>query len=321
MRSFTVALSDSPASQPKELEYFNSVGMKILILGGSGMLGHKIWQTFAPQFDAYTTFRGAVGEYRSFGIFDESRAIGEVSAEDFDSVARAFGAVQPDVVVNCIGIVKQDRSAKDPTASLSVNSLFPHRLVELCRPLGARLIHLSTDCVFSGRKGNYSENDVPDAEDLYGRTKLTGEVVDEGCLTIRTSMIGRELKGSHGLLEWFLSQRDGRVRGFKRAIFSGFTTQALAEVIGKIIVEQPELNGVWHVAAEPISKFDLLTLVKQTYGLAIEIEPDETFTCDRSLDGSRFRETTDIQAPSWLEMIEAMRDDPTRYKEIRRTNA
>ena len=285
------------------------------------MLGHKIWQTFAPQFDVYATLRGAVREYRSFGIFDESRAIGEVSAEDFDSVARAFGAVQPDVVVNCIGIVKQDPSAKDPTACIAVNSLFPHSLVELCRPLGARLIHLSTDCVFSGRKGNYSENDVPDAEDLYGRTKLTGEVAGEGCLTIRTSMIGRELKGSHGLLEWFLSQRDGRVSGFKRAIFSGFTTQALAEVIGKIIVDQPQLSGIWHVAAEPISKFDLLRLVKQTYGLAIEIDPDETFVCDRSLDGSRFRAITGFQPPSWPEMIQRLHDDRTPYDEIRRMNA
>lgn len=285
------------------------------------MLGHKAWQTFAPRFETYATFRGNAEEYRSFGVFDESRAVGEVAAENFDSVARAFGAVQPNVVVNCIGIVKQDASAKDPIASIAVNSLFPHRLAELCATRRTRLIHLSTDCVFSGRKGNYSEDDLPDAVDLYGRTKLIGEVANEGCLTIRTSMIGRELKGAHGLLEWFLTQRNGRVRGFKRAIFSGFTTQALAEVIGKIIVEQPELSGIWHVAAEPISKFDLLTLVKQTYGLAIEIEPDETFICDRSLDGSRFRETTGIQVPSWTEMIKAMRDDPTRYEEIRRTNA
>lgn len=285
------------------------------------MLGHKAWQTFAPRFETYATFRGNAEEYRSFGIFDESRAVGGVAAENFDSVARAFGVVQPNVVVNCIGIVKQDASAKDPIASIAVNSLFPHRLAELCATRRARLIHLSTDCVFSGRKGNYSEDDLPDAVDLYGRTKLIGEVADERCLTIRTSMIGRELKGTHGLLEWFFAQRDGRVRGFKRAMFSGFTTQALAEVIGKIIVEQPELSGVWHVAAEAISKFDLLTLVKQTYGLAIEIEPDETFICDRSLDGSRFLETTGIQVPSWPEMIKAMRDDPTRYEEIRRTNA
>lgn len=295
--------------------------MRVLILGGSGMLGHKLYQTCAPRFDTYATFRAAASEYKRFGIFDESRMIGEVSAEDIDSVERAFAATKPDVVVNCIGIVKQDPSAKDPIASSAVNSLFPHRLVELCRRSGARLIHLSTDCVFSGRKGNYSENDVPDAEDLYGRTKLIGEIADAGCLTIRTSMIGRELKGSHGLLEWFLSQCDGRVSGFKRAIFSGFTTQALAEVIGKIIVEQSELSGIWHVAAEPISKFDLLRLVKQTYGLAIEIDPDETFACDRSLDSSRFRAITGFQPPAWPEMIQRLHDDRTAYDEIRRMNA
>src|SRR5215468_2937943 len=199
--------------------------MKVLVLGGSGMLGHKLWQTFGPHFDTYVTFRGVPEEYRRYRIFDQAKSISNISAEDIDSVARVFGTVQPDVVVNCIGIVKQDTAAKDPIASITVNSLLPHHLARLCHQHSARLIHLGTDCVFSGRKGDYSEADIPDAGDLYGRTKLLGEVAGENCLTIRTSMIGRELKGSHGLLEWFLSQTD-RVRGFKRAIFSGFTTQA-----------------------------------------------------------------------------------------------
>ncbi len=291
--------------------------MKVLVLGGSGMLGHKLWQTFAPRFETYVTFREATEVYLRYRIFDESRCVGKVAADDLDSVARAIAKVQPNVVVNCIGIVKQDASAKDPIAGITVNSLFPHRLHKLVQSSGARLIHLSTDCVFSGRKGNYSESDTPDAEDLYGRTKLLGEVVAENCLTIRTSMIGRELKGSHGLLEWFLSQTE-RVRGFKRAIFSGFTTPALAEVIAKIMTDQPSLSGVWHVATEPISKFDLLTLVKQTYGLTTEIEPDDTFACDRSLNATRFRETTGIQPPSWTEMIEELGSDPTPYEEIRK---
>ena len=168
--------------------------------------------------------------------------------------------------------------------------------------MNTRLIHISTDCVFSGRKGNYSEDDLPDPPDLYGRSKLLGEVEGKNCLTIRTSMIGRELKGTHGLLEWLLSQRDAQVRGFKRAIFSGFTTQALADTIEEIVSEHRGLNGVWHVAAEPITKFDLLTLVKQTYGLAVEIEPDEAFVCDRSLNGSRFNSATGFRSPSWPEL-------------------
>ena len=245
--------------------------------------------------------------------------LGGITAERLDTVERAFGLVNPDVIVNCIGIVKQDPAARDPLKSIAVNALFPHELAQLCRETGARLIQLSTDCVFSGRKGNYREPDIPDAEDLYGRTKLLGELESEGCLTIRTSMIGRELKGSHGLLEWFLSQRE-RVRGFTHAVFSGFTTLALAEAIADVIVDHPDVDGVWHLASEAISKFDLLKLIKQTYGLAIEIEPAESFVCDRSLNGSRFRDATGFRAPSWPEMIERMYADPTPYDKIRRLN-
>jgi dTDP-4-dehydrorhamnose reductase len=289
-----------------------------MLLGGSGMLGHKLWQTLGQEFNIYVTFRGLATTYDGNEPFDRSQALSDVAADNFGSVARAVEQAQPNVVINCIGIVKQDVAAKDPVTSITVNSLFPHRLAQLCRSSEARLIHLSTDCVFSGRRGNYSEQDIPDPIDLYGRSKLLGEVTGEGCLTIRTSMIGRELKGTHGLIEWFLSQRGGRVRGFKNAIFSGFTTQALADVITKIILAHSGLSGLWHVAADPISKFDLLTLVKQTYGLNIEIEPDEDFLCDRSLDGSRFREETGIRAPSWPEMIEQLRSDPTPYETIRK---
>ncbi|HEV2707703.1 MAG TPA: SDR family oxidoreductase [Pyrinomonadaceae bacterium] len=295
--------------------------MKVLILGGSGMLGHKLWQTFAERFDAYATFRQRPPDYDAYQLFDPARSLWPVSAEDFDSVTRAVARVRPAAVVNCIGIVKQDAAAKDPLRSISVNSLFPHRLAELCRAAGARLIHVSTDCVFSGRRGGYAERDAPDAEDLYGRTKLLGEVDAPGCLTVRTSMIGRELRGAHGLVEWFLSQEGARVRGFKRAVFSGFTTRALAELLASVIAEHADLCGVINVAAKPITKFDLLSLVKEIYGLHIEIEPDETFVCDRSLDASRFRQETGLDAPSWPRMIEQMHEDSTPYEELRRVHA
>jgi dTDP-4-dehydrorhamnose reductase len=292
--------------------------MRVLILGGSGMLGHKLWQWLAPRFDAYVTFRGAASVYARTGLFDAARALSGVSAQDFDSVARAFAAVRPEAVVNCIGVVKQDAAAKDPLVSIAINSLFPHRLAQLARASGARLVHLSTDCVFTGRAGNYDEAAKPDAEDLYGRTKLLGEVSGEGCLTLRTSMIGRELAGAHGLLEWFLAQEGvGRVRGFKRAVFSGFTTDALADLLAEVLSTHADLSGVWHAAADPINKFDLLSLIKESYGLRVEVEPDESFICDRSLDGSRFRAATGIRAPAWPEMIRRMRDDPTPYREIR----
>jgi dTDP-4-dehydrorhamnose reductase len=291
--------------------------MRVLILGGSGMLGHKLSQQLSSRFDAYTTFRSAPVAYDRLNIAHPDRSLRGVVAEDFDSVTRALAAVRPDVVVNCIGIVKQDAAAKDPITSITVNSLFPHLLARACRQVDARLIHVSTDCVFSGQKGCYVETDFPDADDLYGRTKFLGEVDGKNCLTIRTSIIGRELGSRHGLLEWFLSQQGGRVRGFKRAVFSGFTTDTLANVIATLIKVHPALSGTWHVASEPINKFDLLSLIKSVYRLNIDIDADDTFVCDRSLDGSRFLAETNIAAPSWPEMIRRMHEDATPYDEFR----
>lgn len=295
--------------------------MRVLILGGSGMLGHKLWQTFAERFDAYATFRQTPGAYARCEIFDPARSVGHVSAQDFDSVVRALARVRPDVVVNCVGIVKQHAAAQDPYQSIDVNAFFPHRLAQACGATGARLIHISTDCVFTGRRGNYTEADTADAEDLYGRTKLLGEVDYERCLTLRTSMIGRELQGSHGLVEWFFSQRGQTVRGFTRAVFSGFTTEVLTTIIGDVIVDHGDMRGVWHVAADHINKFDVLTLVKQAFKLDIEIEPDETLVCDRSLDDARFRCATGFVPPPWPQMIEGMARDSTPYDEIRRNFA
>jgi len=292
--------------------------MKVMILGGSGMLGHKLWQAFADRFDAYVTLRRGFDSYNWCKLFDRARTVDYVSAEDFDSVVGAFSAIQPTVAVNCIGIVKQAEMGNDPLISISVNALLPHRLAKLCRAGGVRLIHVSTDCVFSGRKGHYTESDVSDAEDLYGRTKFLGEVSFEGCLTLRTSMIGRELETSHGLVEWFLSQEGRTVGGYTRAIFSGFTTNGLAEIIARIIDEEPDMHGVWHVASDPVSKFELLSLIRQIYRLNIHIERDETVVCDRSLNADRFRQATGFVPPSWPDMIRQMSEDSTPYSQLRR---
>jgi dTDP-4-dehydrorhamnose reductase len=284
------------------------------------MLGHKLWHNWAGRFETHATVRRAPGFSKS-EFFDERNMLTGVSVEQFDTVAKAVELVQPEVVVNCIGIVKQDAAARDPVTSIGVNSLFPHRLAQLCGANQSRLIHLSTDCVFSGGAGNYSEIDGTDADDLYGRTKALGEVDYDDCLTIRTSMVGRELQGSHGLIEWFLGQQGKTVRGFMRARFSGLTTNALADVIADIITHQPQLRGTWHLAADPISKFDLLSQVRDQFELDIKIEPDETFICDRTLNGERFRNATGITAPSWPDMIAGMRADPLPYDELRRLNA
>jgi dTDP-4-dehydrorhamnose reductase len=240
-----------------------------------------------------------------------------VLAEDIGTVRRVLDERRPDVAENCVGVVKQLAEAKDPVTSISVNALFPHLLARECRGRGIRLIHVSTDCVFSGKQGRYKESDSSDASDLYGRTKFLGEVPGPGCLTLRTSIIGRELHGSHGLIEWFLSQQGKSVRGFRRAIFSGLTTRELSRVICRVIESHPDLEGLYHVAAEPISKFDLLHLVRDAYGLDITIEPDDSFACDRSLDGTRFRKAAGYVAPPWSEVIAAMHEDPTPYDKLR----
>ncbi len=296
--------------------------MRVLILGGSGMLNHKLWQVLAPRFDTYVTMRGSFSAYEAHGLFDASHTKCHVSVEAFDSVAGVIEDLHPDVVINCIGAVKQSEAAKDPLISIMVNSLFPHRVAQVCSSTGSRLIHISTDCVFSGRKGNYVEDDLTDAEDLYGRTKLLGEVTSDGSMTIRTSMIGRELRNSYGLIEWLMSQEGNTVPGYTRAIFSGLTTIALSGLIAQLIQGKRELNGIWHVASEPISKHDLLCLVRDVYDLGIKIMPDDkTVIVDRSLNGDRFRKETGLIIPTWKEMIVEMHQDPTPYSKLRRAYA
>ncbi len=281
------------------------------------MLGHRMCYSFRNYFDTWVTTRSDCRDSLLRGLCDTKRLLAGVSAADFDTVVRVFAEVRPNVVVNCIGIVKQSVCASDPLLSVTVNSVFPHRLGDLCRATGARLIQISTDCVFSGRKGNYSEEDVSDAEDIYGRTKYLGEVTLPGCITLRTSIIGRELSTGHGLLEWFVSNQGGRVPGYRRAVFSGFTTQALAEIVSVLIEKHPELSGLYHVASEPTTKYDLLSLIRDAMKLEITIECDDSVRVDRSLDGSRFRAVTGIVPPGWGEMVEDLARDPIPYESWR----
>jgi dTDP-4-dehydrorhamnose reductase len=228
-----------------------------------------------------------------------------VDVENSDSLAALFARVRPNLVINCIGLVKQLAEADDPLAAIPINSLLPHRLARLCDVAGARLVHVSTDCVFSGTKGMYREEDYPDANDLYGRSKYLGEVDYPHAVTLRTSIIGHELGGAHGLIGWFLSQQGG-VKGFTKAVFSGLPTVELARVIRDHVLPHPELRGTYHVSAAPIDKFELLTLVAKAYGRAIEITPDARLVIDRSLDSTRFRQATGYQPPPWPELIRRM---------------
>ncbi|GGE39835.1 NAD(P)-dependent oxidoreductase [Agaricicola taiwanensis] len=276
--------------------------MRILILGGDGMLGHHLLSEFEATHDVAVTLRRPFRDYHCFGLFAPERSFCGVDARSFDTIARAVDAFEPEVVINAIGLVKQRDDANDRLLAIEINSMLPHRLAALCRTRGARLIHISTDCVFSGRRGLYREADVADAEDIYGRTKLLGEVCDPGCLTLRTSFIGYELSRKRSLLEWLLAQR-GQIRGFTRAVFSGLTAHELSHVLRLIVERHPSASGLYHLASRPIDKFRLLTLIKRSFGLPIEIIPDEGVAVDRSLDGSLFNERFSYQSPSWEKMI------------------
>lgn len=291
---------------------------RVLVLGGSGMLGHKLAQTLAPRFETWATVRSESVSPAVAEVFDESHTVTGVDVDRPDTVAAAVTQVQPDTVINAIGIVKQLRTAKAAIPTIRINALLPHELAELCATEGARFIQISTDCVFSGSRGGYSETDAPDPPDLYGRSKLLGEVVDApNALTIRTSIVGRELTGTVGLFEWFLSQGSGPLRGFSRAIFSGLTTQALAALIGDLIADRPELTGLWHVSAAPIDKCTLLGRLRDALGLDVEIVPDDSLVIDRSLDSSRFRAETGWVPPTWEAMLAGLAEDPTPYARLR----
>jgi dTDP-4-dehydrorhamnose reductase len=280
--------------------------MRILILGGDGMLGHQLLRHFSAQHETRVTLHRALGQYAGSGLFSAANALDHVDVRDFDSVRRAITGFRPDAVINATGIVKQRAEATHAIPSIEINALFPHRTAALCAETGARFVHMSTDCVFSGRKGRYTENDTPDAEDIYGRSKLLGEVGEPPCITLRTSIIGRELSRKTGLLEWFLAQQGKTIKGYRRAIFSGFTTAEMARIIERVLTGPGPTHGVYQVSSAAISKFDLLTLIRDRLKLDIKIETDEVFECDRSLDSSRFRTAFAYQPPSWAAMIDEL---------------
>jgi dTDP-4-dehydrorhamnose reductase len=280
--------------------------MRILVLGGDGMLGHQLLAHLEPRHDVKVTLRQDIAAYASYGLFNPHNSYGGIDVPPLERLAEVVTDFGPDAVVNCVGIVKQRPSAKEIIPSLEINALLPHRLADLCKGVNARLVHLSTDCVFSGRKGNYVENDTSDAEDLYGRSKFLGEVHESNCLTLRTSIIGRELARHQSLLDWFLAQK-GTVRGFRRAIYSGLTTLEMSRIIENMITNHPEASGVYHVSSAPINKYELLLLFREQLGHNVEIVPDDTFHCDRSLNSARFRAAFNYSPPSWPAMIEELR--------------
>jgi dTDP-4-dehydrorhamnose reductase len=282
--------------------------VKVLVLGGDGMLGHELFLALRARHEARVTLRQPLSAYGAQGLFNGDNAYAGVEVRTAGKLEEVVEDFRPQAVVNCIGIVKQRPESEDAIVSIEVNSLMPHRLALACRAAGARLIHLSTDCVFSGERGRYSETDRPDPLDLYGRSKLIGEVAGEGALTLRTSMIGRGLYRKTSLVDWLVAQK-GRVQGYRNAVFSGLTTRELSRVIGSLLEKHPQASGLYHLSAEPIDKFQLITRLRTRLGLNLEIVPVDEPRIDRSLDSTRFRRVFGYAAPAWDAMLDELAQD------------
>jgi len=276
--------------------------LRILILGGDGMLGHCLFQHLLPRHEVKVTLHREWPVYAGSGLFSPDCAFAGLDVRSTDRLMEVVADFHPEAVVNAVGVIKQREAAKERLPCIEINALLPHRLSVFCGALGARLVHLSTDCVFAGTKGNYQETDGSDAEDLYGKTKFLGEVHEKHCLTLRTSIIGRELSRKQSLLEWFLGQT-GPVKGYRQVLYSGFTTLEMSRIIEKMLVHHGEASGLYQVSSEPINKFELLRLFRDKLNHPIEIIPDDTIRSDRTLDSTRFRREFAYQPPSWAEMI------------------
>ena len=291
--------------------------MKVIVFGVTGMLGHKLYQVLAQTHDAVGTIRGSYRSISKYGFFKPSHIVPEINARELSRVEKVIEENEPEVVINCIGVVKSLVEKEGMVSTIWLNSLFPHQLYQICKAKGIRLIHVSTDCVFSGKTGFYKEDDPSDAEDIYGKTKYLGEVTGANALTIRTSIIGRELASANGLVEWFLSNQSSKVQGYSNAIFSGFPTLHLSRSIADIITKHQNLEGIYHISSEPTNKFELLALIKKAMGLNIIIEKYPDYRIDRSLDSTKYRKATGFTPPSWKKMTEEFAQDARQYAKWR----
>jgi dTDP-4-dehydrorhamnose reductase len=285
----------------------------VLILGVTGLLGHTLFKLLSqdPQLQVFGTAR----QKTTKTLFSKALAkkiLVNVNVEDDRSLIAVFKKVKPDVIINCVGLIKQITAANDVLQAIPINTLLPRRLVYLANQIQARLILVSTDCVFSGKKGNYKETDRPDCTDLYGQSKLLGEITDEPhVLTIRTGFIGHELRGGHSLVNWFLKQK-GSVTGYTRAIYSGLPTIELANIIHHLVLPNPKLSGLYQIASEPISKFDLLRLIAKTYQKKVMLTKANSPKIDRSLSYAKFKKQTGYTPKSWQQLVQEMHVDYLR---------
>ena len=283
---------------------------RVLVVGGSGMLGHRLVLELAgrPGLDVHATVRHPVpGPFRAAGaVYHEGIDLSAGTA----LVARVLADLRPDIVINAVGAIKQKDLATNIDQTYFLNGTLPHALASLNPNAAARVIHVSTDCVFQGDRGGYRQDETPDATDLYGRSKAVGELNYGGHLTLRTSIVGFELGGHLGLVSWFFKQPTGsRVHGYVNARYSGVTTGELSRTIAAAIVGNAPANGMWHVASEPISKFDLLSRINTAFALGHTLVPEEALRIDRTLNDAPWREATGTTRPSWDALVKDLQAD------------
>ena len=291
--------------------------MRLLVVGGTGMLGHKLLQILRRRYpETYATVRQDVSKppFNRVPFLQTEKVFSGVDVWDIGFLRQVVQRLRPDYILNCVGVIKQHKGSAAAVPCIRINSLLPHEIVEIASECSSRVVHFSTDCVFDGKRGLYTEEDTPNATDLYGRSKAMGELFYENALTLRTSIIGRELRSHASLLDWFLSQSDGHIQGFTQAIYSGVTTNQMAHVLELILERVPTLSGLYQIVAEPVSKYELLSLVKERFGVKVDIEPYDGFCIDRSMRGDRFESATGYKSPSWPDLIQELADESDLYR-------
>lgn len=292
--------------------------MRILILGGNGMIGHKMYQEISKVYkDTWVTLRNNLSSYEYHYIYNPQKVIECIDLTNLENLLNQLNTYKPDIIINACGITIRRGVEKVKSISIILNSVLPHFLNEWVVLNNKRLIHFSTDCVFSGKRGDYFDSDLKDATDLYGLTKSMGEIIHSNCaITLRGSMIGRELENMTELLEWFLIQSDNTIKGFSEVFYSGITTVKMAEIVLILIKEYPQLNGLYNISSKPISKFELLKIFKEYFNTNTIIMPDSTYASNKNLISELFFTKIKMEQPTWLDLIKQLKQDCLLYKNL-----
>ena len=290
--------------------------MKILILGADGMLGHKLFQLLGMDYpETFGTISGksSIYPYSGISFFHTDKVIPEVNMLDFGQIEHIINQLNPDYIINCLRVATHGDETAPPLQTITVNSLLPHQLAEVAKKNGARMIHFSSDCVFNGKQGMYTEEDPPNATHIYGQTRLLGEVFADNVLVLRGSVIGRELIQHSSLLDWFLRQQGSEINGFTHAIYSGLSSVETVRVVQMIISIKPSLTGLYHIASKPINKYNLLKLAQKNFGIKVTIHKQNKYFVNRSLAAEKIKYALGYVAPSWSSMMKELAEENEQY--------